>query len=42
MITVFDDFIKDQSLMDEIKNDQTFFSDLYIKSKWLFLSSQLL
>ena len=27
MITVFEDFIKDQSLMDEIKNDQTFFSD---------------
>ena len=27
MIAVFDNFIKDQSLLDEIKNDGSFFSD---------------
>ena len=34
MIAVFDNFIIDQSLLDEIKNDDTFFSDPGIYKYW--------
>ena len=34
MITVFDNFIKDQSLLDEIKNDETLFSDPGVYKYW--------
>mgnify|MGYP000695634982 CR=1 FL=1 len=34
MIAVFDNFIVDQSLLDEIKNDDTFFSDPGIYKYW--------
>ena len=34
MIAVFDNFIKDQSLLDEIKNDELFFSDPGVYKYW--------
>jgi len=34
MIAVFDDFIKDQTLLDKIKNDKTFFDDPGVYKYW--------
>lgn len=34
MITVFDNFIEDQSLLDEIKKDKTFFDDPGVYKYW--------
>jgi len=34
MIAVFDNFIKDQSLLDEIKKDKTFFDDPSVYKYW--------
>jgi hypothetical protein len=34
MIAVFDDFIKDKTLLEEIENDETFFQDPGVYYYW--------